>query len=248
MASSISVRAEDRLKGATNFNLWKIRITNILQEHDLEQYVTTVVEEPTNNAGRMNFRKSQEKAKRIIFDSFKDNIMPAMTSLMTAKDCMDTLVNLYEKQAPSQKRTLKHKLKYLKMEKGESMASFYSRIAHIRDQILVTGVTVDDDDLVQAIFDSLPSSWETFLSSVSGREIQPTFERLWHDFLQEESNTDTRSEPTKEEHSTLESRFKGKKKDTERLSVEATFQKGSQWKPKTKGTFKDKNIDTSKIK
>jgi hypothetical protein len=42
MASSISVRAEDRLKGATNFNVWKLRITNILQEHDLEQYVTTV--------------------------------------------------------------------------------------------------------------------------------------------------------------------------------------------------------------
>jgi hypothetical protein len=77
--------------------VWKLCKTNILQEHDLEQYVTTVVEEPTNNAGRTTFRKSQEKAKRIIFDSFKDNIMPAMTSLMIAKDCMDTLVNLYEK-------------------------------------------------------------------------------------------------------------------------------------------------------
>jgi hypothetical protein len=55
------------------------------------------------------------------------------------------------------------------MEKGESVASFYSRIAQIRDHLLVTGVTVDDDDLVQAIFDGLPSSWETFLSSVSGR-------------------------------------------------------------------------------
>jgi hypothetical protein len=63
MASSISVRAKDRLKGATNFNVWKLRITNILQEHDLEQYVTTVVEEPTNNAGRAAFRKSQAKAK-----------------------------------------------------------------------------------------------------------------------------------------------------------------------------------------
>jgi hypothetical protein len=59
---------------------------------------------------------------------------------------MDTLVNLYEKKAPSQKRTLEHKLKYLKMEKGESVASFCSRIAQIRDQLLVTGVTVDDDE------------------------------------------------------------------------------------------------------
>jgi hypothetical protein len=118
------------------------------------------------------------------------------------------------------------------MEKGESVASFYSRIAQIRDQLLVIGVTVDDDDLVQAIFYGLPSSWETFLSSVSGREIQPTFERLWHGFLQEESHTATRSEPTKEEHSALASRFKGKKK--------GTFQKGCQWKPNIKGTFKGK--------
>jgi hypothetical protein len=59
--------------------------------------VTTVVEEPMNNVGREDFKKSQEKAKRIIFDSVKDSIMPAMTSLMTTKDCTNTLVNLYEK-------------------------------------------------------------------------------------------------------------------------------------------------------
>jgi UbiD family decarboxylase len=128
MASSIPFRAKDRLEGATNFNVWKLRIKNILQEHDLEQYVTIVVEEPTNNA-ETAFRKSQAKAKKITFDSVKNTIMPAMTSLMTSKDCMDTLVNMYEKQAPNQKRTLKHKLKYLKMEKGESMASLCSRIA-----------------------------------------------------------------------------------------------------------------------
>jgi hypothetical protein len=184
MASSILVRAEDKLEGATNFNVWKLRITNILQEHDLGKYVTTMVEEPMNNVGRTAFKKIQGKAKQNIFDSVKDNIIPAMTSLMTVKDSMDTLVNLYEKHAPSQKRTLKNKIKYLKMDKGESEASFCSRIAQIKYNLFVTGVTVDDDDLVQAIFYSLPSSWEKFLSSVSGREIQPTFERLWHDCLQ----------------------------------------------------------------
>ena len=63
----------------------KLLITNILQEHELEQYVTIVVEEPTTNARRAAFRKSQAKAKRIIFDSVKDSIMLAMTSLMTAR-------------------------------------------------------------------------------------------------------------------------------------------------------------------
>ena len=94
---------------------------------------------------------------------------------------MDTLANLYEKEAPSQKRTLKQNPKYLNMDKGESVASFCSRIAQIRDQLLVIGVKVEDDDLVQDIFYSLPSSWETFLSNVSGRDIRPMFKRLWHD-------------------------------------------------------------------
>jgi hypothetical protein len=91
---------------------------NILQEHDLEQYVTSVMEEPTSNERREAFRKCQAKAKQIIFDSVKGSIITAMTSLMTFKECMDTLVNMYEKKAPSKKRTLKHKLKYLKMKKG----------------------------------------------------------------------------------------------------------------------------------
>jgi hypothetical protein len=67
--------AEDRLEAVANFNVWKLRITNILQEHDLEQCVTTMVEESTTNAGRATFRKSQEKARRIIFDSVKESIM-----------------------------------------------------------------------------------------------------------------------------------------------------------------------------
>jgi hypothetical protein len=63
MATSISVKVKDRLEGASNVNVWKLKIKNILQEHDLEQYVTSVMEEPASNAGRVTFRKNQAKAK-----------------------------------------------------------------------------------------------------------------------------------------------------------------------------------------
>ena len=79
------------------------------------------------------------------------------------------------------------------MEEGESVASFCSKIAQIRDQLLVTRVTVEDDDLIQAIFNGHPSLWDTFLASVNGRESQPTFERLWHDCLQDEGHMTSRS-------------------------------------------------------
>jgi hypothetical protein len=73
-------------------------------------FLTSIVEDPTSNAGRTTFQKNQEREKRIIFDSVKDHIMHVISPLKIEKECFDTLFNLYEKKAPSQKRVLKNKL------------------------------------------------------------------------------------------------------------------------------------------
>ena len=95
------VRVEDRLDGATNFNTLKDRVINILEELELDQCVTSVIEEPTSNSRRAAYKRNQAKAKRVIFDSVKYHLMPVITPLKTAKECFDTLTNLYEKKAPS---------------------------------------------------------------------------------------------------------------------------------------------------
>jgi hypothetical protein len=51
MASS-SIKVEDRLVGAANFNAWKCRIVNILEENDLEELISREIEEPTPNTVR----------------------------------------------------------------------------------------------------------------------------------------------------------------------------------------------------
>jgi hypothetical protein len=176
MASS-SVKAEDRLEGASNFNAWKARVFNILEESDLNELVTRVVEEPATNPGRATYKKKHAKAKRVIFYSVKDSMMPLIAHLRTTKECFDALANLYEKKAPTQKRTLKKQLCTLKMGKDETISTFFSKIAQTRDQLATIGIAVDNDHLVQTAIDGLPESWETFLSSVNGREVQPNFER-----------------------------------------------------------------------
>ena len=75
------------------------------------------------------------------------------------------------------------------MSKDEGVGPFFTKIAQVRDQLTAIGITMDDDDLVQTIFDGLPNTWETFLASISGRENQPNFDRLWHDCLEEEGRT-----------------------------------------------------------
>ena len=71
---SISVRPEARLEVTSNFNAWKMIVINILKDHDLDSFVTTMIEEPTTNEGRTSYKKNQPKAKRIIYDSVKDNV------------------------------------------------------------------------------------------------------------------------------------------------------------------------------
>ena len=99
--TSISVRPKDRLDGVSNFSTWKVRFMNILEEHDLDQFIKGEIETPTSATSRSAFKKNQAKAKRIIFDSVKDSIMNILTPLTTAKECFDTLNNLYEKKIPS---------------------------------------------------------------------------------------------------------------------------------------------------
>ena len=103
-------------------------MTTILDENDLDDIVLNITEEPTTNVGRLAHKRKQGKARRIIYDSIKEALMPNISSLKTAKECYDTLVNLYEKKAPSQKRVLKKRLRTLKLSKDESVGSFFTKI------------------------------------------------------------------------------------------------------------------------
>ena len=195
-----SIRDEDKLDGSSNFNNWKARVMAILEENDIDRYMTNVVEEPSSNAGRTAFKNNQVKVRRIIYDSMKEHIMPVITPLKTTKECFDTLVKLYETKAPSQKRLLKNQLRTLKMEKDEFVNSFFTKISQIRDQLLAIGISVDDDDLVQTAVDGIYPSWESFLVAINGRDVQPNIERLWHDCLQEEGRVQNRNGPSQEEN------------------------------------------------
>jgi hypothetical protein len=95
----------------------------------LDELVTRVMEEPTSNAGRETYKKRQAKAKRVIFDSVKHTMMPLIAHLRTTKECFDALANLYEKKAPTQKRTLNKLIRTLKMGKDEIISAFFSKIA-----------------------------------------------------------------------------------------------------------------------
>ena len=67
---------EDNLGGADNFQAWKYKISLILEENDLDQYITKEVPELEGDEAKAAHKRSMDKAKRIIIDSMKDHLIP----------------------------------------------------------------------------------------------------------------------------------------------------------------------------
>ena len=90
------VKPEHMLQGSSNFSSWKTQVMNTFVEFNLEDLVARDLEEPTSSAGKTAFWKKQAKAKRIIYESIKDSMMPLLQPLSAVKECMDALSNLYD--------------------------------------------------------------------------------------------------------------------------------------------------------
>ena len=76
---------DDNLGGADNFRAWKYRIYLILEENDLDQYISKEVLEPDGDEARDIYKMNLFKSKRIIADSIEDHLIPHVSSLKTPK-------------------------------------------------------------------------------------------------------------------------------------------------------------------
>ena len=89
------LRDQDRLEGASNYVIWKARISFLLDEHDLKNFIGSTLAEPVDVAPLRAFKKNMEKAKRLILDGVKDHIVSHIYGKGTAKEMWDVLAALY---------------------------------------------------------------------------------------------------------------------------------------------------------
>jgi hypothetical protein len=71
------------------------------------------------------------------------------------------------------------------MLKDESVTSFLGRYTQIRDELGAVGEMVDPNSLVRQAMNSFTKPWGPFVRGIVVREVIPTWERMWDDFVQE---------------------------------------------------------------
>lgn len=116
-----------------------------------------------------------------------------------SKDMYDKLVGMYEVSNLNEIIPLKDQLKDMKMNKGESVQSFITRICRLSDQLQRVGDTVPNRELVVVTLRGLPPIWETFNTTISNNNVFRSFDELVGKLTQEESRMISRGRIQKHE-------------------------------------------------
>jgi hypothetical protein len=179
---------EDRLVGTSNWSPWKARIVFVLEDLELWDIVEAPMAVLTVTSPLLlaDFKRRNNKAKRILCDSVKDHTIPHLTGKTYAYEMWISLCSLYENSNENWKLVLHDRLRSIRMLEDESVTSFHGRYTQIKDELGVVGEVVNSNSLVRIAMNSFTKDWGPFVRGIVAREVMPTWERMWDDFVQEE--------------------------------------------------------------
>jgi hypothetical protein len=165
---------EDRLDCISNCLQWKVRLEAVLKENKIYNYVSSVVVDPATDLVALDLHEVKEGiAQRIILDGVKDHLIPHLAEKKTGKEMWDALKNLFEAKNENRKMGLKAKLHDTKMGKEESVSSYLTRVAEVKDELIAVGEVTTDSELVRIALNGFTKEWEVFVKCVVGREHLP---------------------------------------------------------------------------
>jgi hypothetical protein len=189
---STSIKLVDKLEGVEKFRAWKYRIGLILEENDLARFVKDKVPEPDDAAEKAKHQKDTIRAKRIIADSIKDHLIPYVSSKKTLKEMFDALKKLYEGKKINRKMNVRTQLKNTRMQKGEMIQEYFSRISEFKEQLEAIGYTIDEDKITMMVLNGLTRPWDSFIQTICARKEKLKFDSLWEECIQEETRVTNR--------------------------------------------------------
>jgi hypothetical protein len=73
------------------------------------------------------------------------------------------------------------------MTKAENVVTYLTRLTQVRDELGAVGEAIADSDLVRTTLNGVSKQWAVFVEGIVAREKLPGWERLWDDFVQEET-------------------------------------------------------------
>ena len=88
------------------------------------------------------------------------------TSLNGLTKPWTVLTNLYQNSNENRKMVLREKLKSIRMNKGENMTTYLTRITQVRDELGAIGEVIESAELVRTTLNGVAKPWAVFVELV----------------------------------------------------------------------------------
>jgi hypothetical protein len=99
----------------------------------------------------------------------------------------DALTRMYEGKKINRKMNLRTQLKITRMQKGEIVKEYFSRISQFMEQLEAIGDTLDEDELIMTALNGLTRPWDAFIQTICARKEKLHFDNLWEECVQEKT-------------------------------------------------------------
>lgn len=83
-------------------------------------------------------------------------------------------MKLYQDPPENRRMILKEKLRMTKMQKGESVTFYLTRVQAVRDELATVGEKLVDSELVWVTLNGFTKEWGTFIQGIARRDKLPT--------------------------------------------------------------------------
>ena len=184
------LNAEDKLDG-TNYPMWAYMMRHVLVAKQLWDIVIGSDERPASSSSpnspsrsgttdadnassstqlptssQLKWDGKDAQAHALIALSVKRHIVPHIRSCTTSKSAWDVLKNLYAQRNEARVAMLKRQLEETRMQEGESMDAFLTKIKDFKEQLLNIDEVISDKQLVSKVLAALPDSYQGFATTI----------------------------------------------------------------------------------
>ena len=122
------------------------------------------MEEPEEAEAKSKYNKDIIIYKMIITDdSIKDNLITQVSSRETPKEMCDSLSSIFKGRNINRKMTLRNHFKSVKAQKLETMKSYFTRVAQIKEELEAIGDMVEEEGIIMTTLNGLPRYWQFFI-------------------------------------------------------------------------------------
>ena len=173
MASSggEGVRIIDKFNGE-NFGMWKFKMEMILVEKDLREVVDGSEEPPSEDADpktKKAFERKEKKAFALIAINLVDRQIAHIRHCKGPAQAWATLCNIHETKSLSNILFLWRKFFTSKMQEEDDLLDHINKVKALADELACLETPVTEGDVVMTLLESLPPSYEFFITALETR-------------------------------------------------------------------------------